>query len=170
MTTLDRRTHTNTGRYAQRKGKDAEQNFARYLTAWWPEAKRWVRTGWKVGDRVSRDCGDIDGTPGLCWQVKHLGSDFTDTQVRELMRATEDQAITAAADLGILVQRRAGKAHPGDWYTWITASDLHYLMQRARNPELVQLGQPPATTTPLRLLASDLVALLTAAGYGAPPP
>lgn len=170
MTALDRRTHTNTGRYAQRKGKDAEQDFARYLTAWWPDAKRWVRTGWKVGDRVSRDCGDIDGTPHLAWQVKHLADDFSDTKVRELLRATEEQAVTAAADLGILIQRRAGKAHPGDWYAWLWASDLHALLDRKYHPEVLLVGEPPAMTTPVRLLVADLVALLTAAGYGAPPP
>lgn len=170
MTAVDKRTHIDTGRYANRKGKDAEKDFARYLTAWWPDAKRWVRTGWKVGDRVSRDCGDIDGTPGLCWQVKHLGSDFTDNQVRELLRATDDQAVTAAADLGTLIQRRAGKASPSDWYAWLWASDLHFLLERKRFPAVPHVGEPPARTTPVRLLVADLVALLLDAGYGAPPP
>lgn len=166
MTAIDRRTHADTGRYAQRKGKDAEQDLARYLTAWWPDAKRWVRTGWKVGEKVSRDCGDIDGTPDLCWQVKYLGSDFSDAKVRELLRVTEAQAVTAAADLGVLVQRRAGKAHPGDWFAWLWASDLHFLLERKRNPDVLWVAFEPAATTPVRLLVGDLVPLLLAAGYG----
>ncbi|QWF78734.1 hypothetical protein [Amycolatopsis sp. CA-230715] len=168
MSTLDRRTRAEIGRSSNRRGKEAEQAVARWLREHgWPDAQRTVRTGWKVGDHQSRDRGDIDGTRGLCWQVKTSRDDFTDTRVLAVLAATADQAVASGADYGIAIERRAGKTDPGRWWAWMTAGDLYALAETARNPFVLAVPQP-VLDVPVRLLLRDLVPLLHAAGYGAP--
>ena len=162
---LDRRTRREIGRAANRKGKDAEQAVARYLREHgWPDAQRTVRTGWKSGEHHSRDRGDIDGTPGICWQVKTSVDDFTDTRVLRVLAATADQAVASGADLGIVVQRRNGAADPGRWWTWTTAGDLLALAEAARNPDLLAVSEPHLNV-PVRTMLADLVPLLHAARH-----
>ncbi len=165
MSTLDRRSRAEIGRSANRKGKDAEQAVARFLREHgWPDAQRTVRTGWKSGDTRSRDRGDVDGTPGICWQVKTSVEDFTDTRVLRVLAATADQAVASGADLGIVVQRRNGAADPGRWWTWTTAGDLLALADAARNPDVLTVPEPHLSF-PVRLMLADLVPLLHAAGH-----
>lgn len=164
MNTLDGRTRAEIGRSANRKGKDAEQAVARYLREHgWPGAQRMVRTGWKVGDQVSRDHGDITGTARLCWQVKTSASDFTDSRVLRVLAGTVDQAVAGGADYGIAIERRAGKTNPGRWFAWLSARDLAALLSPAG---ATVAGRDE--TAPVRMLLEDLVPLLHAAGYGQP--
>ncbi|OXM69657.1 hypothetical protein [Amycolatopsis vastitatis] len=166
MTSLDRRTRAEIGRSSNRRGKEAEQAVARWLREHgWPDAQRTVRTGWRVGDRQSRDRGDIDGTPRLAWQVKTSSADFTDNQVGNVLAAAADQAVASGADYGIAVERRAGKSDPGAWFAWLTAGDLHQLAETARNPDVLTVAGP-RLEVPVRLLLRDLAPLLHAAGYG----
>ncbi|WP_158884068.1 hypothetical protein [Amycolatopsis anabasis] len=168
MTSLDRRTRADIGRAANNKGKEAERAVARYLREHgWPDAQRMVRTGWKTGDRASRDRGDIDGTPGLCWQVKTSAGDFTDHRVLDVLAETADQAVASGADYGIAVERRAGKTNPGRWWAWMPAGDLYNLVENARYPDVLTASGPDLNV-PVRLLLRDVVTLLNAAGYGAP--
>ncbi|GAA1962066.1 hypothetical protein [Amycolatopsis minnesotensis] len=168
MSTLDRQTRAEIGRSSNRRGKEAEQAVARWLREHgWPDAQRMVRTGWKVGDRRSRDHGDIDNTPRLAWQVKISPEDFTDSRVLVVLAATADQAVASGADYGIAIERRVGKTDPGRWWAWITAGDLYALAETARNPFVLAVPQP-VLEMPVRLLLRDLVPLLHAAGYGIP--
>ncbi|WP_370944042.1 hypothetical protein AB5J62_33715 [Amycolatopsis sp. cg5] len=168
LSTVDRRTRAEIGRSSNRRGKEAEQALSRWLREnGWPDAQRTVRTGWRVGDRQSRDRGDIDGTPRLCWQVKTSAEDFTDNRVLKVLAATAEQATASGADYGIAVERRAGKTDPGRWLAWITAGDLYALAETARNPFVLAVAQP-LLDVPVRLLLRDLVPLLHAAGYGSP--
>lgn len=165
MTTLDGRTRAEIGRSSNRRGKEAEQAVARYLREnGWPDAQRMVRTGWKVGDRQSRDCGDLDGTPRLCWQVKTSAGDFTDNRVLAVLTATTEQTVASGADYGVTIERRAGKTDPGRWWAWLTARDLHSLMDSA--PATVLAAPEHRLDAPVRMLLRDLVPLLHAAGYG----
>lgn len=169
MTTLDRQTRAEIGRASHRRGKEAEQALTRWLrTRGWPDAQRTVRTGWRVGDQRSADRGDIDGTPRLAWQVKTAAADFTDTAVLAVLAGTADQAVAAGADYGIVVQRRIGKTDPGRWHAWITAADLHSLIETAREPDRLPTVEP-RLDAPVRMLLRDLVPLLHAAGYGTQP-
>ncbi|WP_103339896.1 hypothetical protein [Amycolatopsis sp. CA-126428] len=169
MTSLDRQTRADIGRASNRRGKTAEQAVARWLREHgWPDAQRTVRTGWRVGDRQSRDRGDIDGTPRIAWQVKTSSSDFTDNQVGKVLAAAADQAVASGADYGIAVERRAGKSDPGHWLAWLTAGDLHAIIETARDPDVLAVAEP-RLEVPVRLLLCDLAPLLHAAGYGSQP-
>ncbi|WP_394360706.1 hypothetical protein [Amycolatopsis sp. SB7-3] len=84
-----------------------------------------------------------------------------------ILGQTAEQAVTAGADYGVLVQRRDGKSDPGDWWVWLPAGDLAALIETARDPEIVQVTDP-RHTMPVRLELADLLPLLHAAGYGEP--
>lgn len=148
-------------------GAETERRFAAYLRPLgWPHADRKVNNGWKAGGRESRDCGDIKGTPGLVFQLKRAKAGMTDLEITRALQDAQDQAVAASADLGVLVQRRTGKADPGQWWAYITVWDLHALVVGEQRPPV-----PPGRefTAPVRLLVSDLIPLLHAAGYGMTP-
>lgn len=142
------------GRANSAKGKRAERSLVTWLrTHGHPGAERTIRTGHRVPGRVSADRGDIDGTPGICWQVKDV-DDRALWQVSEWLDATERQRQAAGADVGALVVKRRGQADPGAWWAYV--------------PLGVLAPTVPANLAalPVRLAVADLVAVLGRYGYG----
>lgn len=166
VSTLDSRTRAEIGRSSNNRGKEAEQRVARYLAAnGWPAAKRTVRTGWRVGDKVARDCGDIDGIGSLCCQVKVRSTELSDNGIKDVLAQAADQAVAAGADLGFVVERRAGKSDPEHWWSWLYVGDLYVLIESERDPNVLVVTMPQMNL-PTRLRLGDLVTLLHRAGYG----
>jgi hypothetical protein len=134
------------------KGKRAELALAQYLrSAGWPDAERSVVTGFKASTREVQDAGDISGTP-YTWQVKHYSGGLSDEQVLTFMAEARAQAAQARTRLGILVERRDGKADPAQWWAWLRTVDLGL-------PLGVDLS-PFVHTTPVRMHVGGLVACL----------
>lgn len=158
------KTRAQIGKRNRAAGAQAERDFARYLRPrGWPKAERKPDPGWSAGGRENRDQGDIKETPGLVFQLKYVKDGMTDREITRALQDAQDQAVAAAADVGILIERRAGKANAGNWWAHLTVWDLHALIagQQPRPPE-------PAFTVPVRLLVADLLPILRAAGYGEP--
>jgi Holliday junction resolvase len=150
------------GRSNRNRGAKAERDVARWFRDnGWTNAERKSDNGWKTADRESADRGDIRGLDRLVIQVKYL-ADMTDLAVANAMAAAVEQAVAAGADYGILVQRRVGKASPGQWWAWMSAWDLHTLVAGRHWPV------PPSVEArvPVRMQLQHLVPLLHAAGYG----
>lgn len=152
------RSKSEIGRANLAKSKTRERQLVAYLRATgWPGAERTVRTGYRVAGRSHADQGDVDGTPGLVFQLK----DVQETKhhlVPRWLAETQAQRAAVEADYGVLVVKRAGHAHPGDWWAWLPASDLVRLAGAAH-------GGPDA---PVRLELRFLVIWLRLAGYGTP--
>jgi hypothetical protein len=130
------------------RGHKAERDLARYLRGHgWPDAERLVSAAIRTRDRTRDDCGDL------------VGAALVDA-----LHATTAQTVAGGADYGVLVQRRDGKADPGQWWAHLSLDDLTTLALRdtARIPEDRPL-------VPTRLALCHAVALLHAAGYGEPP-
>jgi len=158
------------GRAARIKGIKAERDLAAYLRTWWPDAERAVVTGFRSGEHVSADQGDIRGAGNVVWQCKHVAT-LSDTQVIEILEQTRNQTYAAGAAYGIFVQRRQGKTHPGHWWAWLNLDELSQLASSGR----YNLGpgrhpyRYPFTgrrMPPVRMLLADVVELLIDAGYG----
>lgn len=147
------------GRSNRRKGHQAERDLAAYLRTWWPGAERKPDNGWRSGDRVSADVGDIRGVPGVVWQVKNVDR----LNIAKAMEETATQAVVAEADFGVLVERRPGHAYPAEWWAWVSVSDVGQLL----TPGVMAAWAVGATTlnAPVRVELRHLVALLVAAGY-----
>lgn len=110
------------------KGLKAERDLANFLlSAGWPDARRSVATGWRTRNRKHQDQGDITGTPGLCFQLKNV-ADPPD-EGAELARWITDVYDQAGPDrLPLLVVKRNGHRHPGDWHLWIRSGVLASLL------------------------------------------
>ena len=149
------------GKANRTKGHQAERDLARYLrTNGWPDAERKSDNGWRSTDRESADLGDIRGVDRLVIQVKNVAG-MSDAQIAAAMTDAIHQTVAAGADLGILVERRPGKADPGLWWAWVSAWDVHQLITGPvpAHPKLV-------FDVPVRMQVRHLVGLLHHAGYG----
>jgi hypothetical protein len=150
MTTASQRGTAN-----RRKGLTAERDLCRWLrTNGFPHAERAVRTGFRVGDRVSADPGDVTGTPGIAWSVKDCAVDQPAKWLAELDRMTPAHP----SDVRLLVHKRRGHATPARWWCWM------------RMDALVALADDAETgfVFPVRVELGDALMLLRAAGYGTP--
>lgn len=158
------RTRSQIGKSNSAKGKESERRVASYLKVnGWPQAGRLVRTGYRNGENVSRDEGDIGKTPGLAWQVKYVAEkDWW--KVPQWMAATEDQRIASGADYGILVVRRHGHAHPSEWWAYLWAADVVSLVVGRRPSPGLDLGA--SLHFPVRFELHNLIPILHARGYG----
>lgn len=144
---------TTRGAANRRKGHDAERALVTWLRAnGWPHAERSVRTGFRSGDRELPDTGDVDGTPGIVWQVKNVARE----DIAAWLTETEAQRTAARAHFGVLVQRRSGKADPGRWWAWMRLGDFSW-------PVYSQVFAP------MRLEVRHLASLLRDMGYGGEP-
>lgn len=158
-----RRTRSQIGKANNRKGKDRELRVVAFLRVnGFPGAERMVRTGYRNSGRVSPDCGDITGTPGIAWQVKDI-AEREWYKIPRILADTENQAKAANADFGVLVIRRPGHAHPSEWWAHMHLDDLAQLVA----------GDPPPPRRPLlhfpvRFELGELIPILRAAGYGTP--
>jgi hypothetical protein len=159
-----RRTRAEIGRSNLARSKEQERKVATYLrVTGWPGAERTVRTGYKSKKREHADLGDIDGTPNLVWQVKDTAEKAW-WQVNNWLAETDTQRIAAKADFGILVVRRPGHAHVGEWWAWLYLGDLVRLFS-------IDVEVSPAIhfAAPVRLELRHLLPVLQAAGYGTAP-
>ncbi|GAA0989173.1 hypothetical protein Q7689_11320 [Nocardiopsis tropica] len=141
-------------------GTTAETAVVRYLAAHgWPAAERRALTG-------ALDCGDVSGTPGICWEVKggRTAETVGDGLLGDWLEETERERLNAGADLGILVTKRTGYG-PARAASWWAHADMVTWMSLCR-------GRIPLADTlfsePVRMRLSALVPLLHAAGYGTP--
>lgn len=144
-------------------GTAAETAVVRYLrTHGWPSAERRALTG-------VDDCGDITGTPGICWEVKAgkaaiaAARSASDAQIRAWLIETEVERDHARAGVGILVTKRGGvgASHVGAWWAYLDLSTWDALR-----------GLPSTPWDPahhLRMRLDSLVPALHAAGYGTAP-
>jgi len=133
-------------------GTVAETAVVRYLRAnGWPNAERRALRG-------AYDCGDVTGTPGVCWEVKagQAASTASDGQVALWLAETETERVNAKADIGILVLRRAGISgrNCGRWWAIMP---LQVVDVRAPLRHRID---------PVRLHLSTAVTLLHSYGYG----
>jgi len=134
-----------------------------------PNAERSVRTGYRVAGRELVDAGDIDGTPGLAWQLKALKPlTAAENAVPGWMTETERQRVAAGADLSVLVVRRDQR--PAEqWFAFLPLVDLIAL--GAGVPladEHLTVNRLADVAIPARLYLGDLVTLLRSRGYGDP--
>lgn len=158
-----RRTRSQISKSNNQKGKDRERRVVAYLrVSGFPGAERTVRTGYRNGNREFRDRGDIDGTPGIVWQIKAV-AECEWYRVPQFMLETDQQKNAAGADIGILVIPRPRYAHPAEWWAHVWYDDTHRLVAGDDTPP----GVPPATLRfPIRMELQELLPLLRLAGYG----
>lgn len=159
------RSHSQIGRANLEKSKVAERALATYLrTHGWPGAERTVRTGYRVDGRTFGDHGDVDGTPGVAWQMK-----VTDDRRLHLVPAwlaeTDAQRGAAGADYGVLVIKRAGHAHPGTWWAYLELSAFLALVDADYGLTTAGSSAQPVPGA-IRLELASVVAALHWAGYG----
>lgn len=146
-------------------GKDTEQRVARWLRedGGFPHAERTVRTGYRTAARELVDAGDIDGTPGIVWQIKSLRPAVrAEREVPGWLLETEVQRAAAGASVGLLVVRRWGTTDVGRWWCFLTAADLFGLADGFGGAAM-----DPGVLMPVRLEVRHMVALLRGWGWGA---
>lgn len=121
-------------KFSTDKGKRAERDVARFLETWWPQAARMVTTGYRTSRSVVADTGDLRGLPFTVQVKDHTGTPakpsnpLTDGTVKQLLHATRAQADAAGHVVGVLVEKRRGKASPGDWWAHLDALTLSWLL------------------------------------------
>jgi len=161
--TRPRRTRSQIAKANNTKGKERERRVVNYLrVSGFPGAERTVRTGYRNTGREFRDQGDIDGTPGLGWQIKAVAEKEW-YRVPQFMLDAQNQANAAGADFGILVIPRPRHPHPGEWWAHIQAWDLTGCVASQ-----TRAAHEPLLRFPVRLELRHLVPLLRMAGYGTP--
>jgi hypothetical protein len=161
-----KRTPAQIGKANSEKGKWAERQVANYLrTAGFPGAERTVRTGYLTKHRGMPDYGDIDGTPGISWQVKNV-EPARWSRVPIWLAQTEMQRGASRADIGLLVVRRPGRADPARWWVWLMARALVDLGSGGQDSTF---SERPDLAVPVCLELADLAPILRQAGYGTPP-
>jgi hypothetical protein len=105
---------------ARRKGAAAEREIANQLAD---------LTGWRVRRRLQEgradDCGDLEGLPGVCAQVKN----YTDPAraLREALAELPTQRDLAGARWGVAFIRRPG----GRYVAAMTVEDFVSLLREA---------------------------------------
>lgn len=150
------------GRANGQRGKRAERDLVTWLRVHgWPGAERTVRTGYRTTGRTHGDHGDIDGTPGLCWQIKDV-AERSHSLIPQWTADTERQRIASGADIGILVIKRRGHADPGDWWAHVSLIDVIWDCDTSTQTML----PGPLFRVPIRLAVADLTPILKHWGYG----
>lgn len=152
------RTPSQRGAANRRKGHTAERDLCRWLrTNGFPHAERAVRTGFRVGERVSADPGDVTGTPGIVWSVK----DCAVEELRKWLAELERMRAADNAPVALLVHKRRGHADPARWWCWMPLDLALWLISGSSRSE-------DAYRVPMRMELGHVVTLLRAAGYGDP--
>ena len=118
---------------AARKGKMAEREVAGLLSALtgWPVVRR-LRQG------VALDCGDLDGVPSTCVQVKNYYD--IGRAVREGLPGMRRQKANLGARYGVVLVRRRGQVGPHRWVAVLDLEDAARLLADAsRSPTSCEL-------------------------------
>lgn len=109
---------------SKRKGDAAELEAARLLAQ---------LTGWPVRRRLGAgradDCGDLDGIPDSCVQVKHY-RDIT-RAINEILTELPVQQTNAGTPYAFGLVRRPG----GRWFAVLDLPNLCALLREATEPE-----------------------------------
>lgn len=127
-----------------------------------PHADRTIRTG----GTGRADLGDIDGTPGLVWQIKSLRpATRAEAAVPGWMVETEQQRAAARASLGILVVRR-DLFVPASWWAFLPLVDLYGLGDGFTGRTAPRLAE--GELVPVRLRLDHLCRVLRGFGFGEP--
>lgn len=163
------KAHTDRGKATERLAVQALRSLG------FPHAERVVRTGYTTTDRESPDAGDIDGTPGVCWQVKALRpATRAEALVPAWLADTEAQRIASGADVGVLVVRRDHFLAPR-WWAYLDAAVLAWLVEVHRVEALhtapagwpgIAVDELQRLGIPARLELRDACTILRRAGYG----
>jgi hypothetical protein len=134
------------------KGKNAERAVVAYLKPIFPDARRTVRTGYRNAVTSADDEGDIDGTPGLCFQVKALGTELVSGKVLNALHA--DVRVQAGSRLPLILNKRNGRSDVGQWWVWLPVGDL--VMVKSGMPSYMVNGAGTLVRVPLFNIISDL--------------
>jgi hypothetical protein len=106
---------------SKRKGDAAELEAARLLAE---------STGWpvrrKLGAGRADDCGDLDGVPDTCIQIKNYPKD-PQRAVAEILRELPHQQMNARATFAAGLVRRPG----GSWFAVMDLYQLTTLLREA---------------------------------------
>lgn len=136
----------------QAKGKAGEQAVVNYLKPVFPDARRTVRTGFRNAKTSAADEGDIDGTPGVCFQVKVLADELTSGKVLQGIYAeTLEQA---AGRMPLILNKRVGRGEVGQWWVWLTVGDLVFL--KSGMPNYMINGGQTLVRVPLFNIIHDI--------------
>jgi hypothetical protein len=152
------------------RGKDTERKAVAALRVLgFPHAERTVRTGYRSTARELEDLGDVDGTPGIVWQIKSLRpASRAEAAVPVWLVETEQQRRAARASVGVLVVRREGLV-ASRWWAFVTLRTLYGLADGFSGT--LTNGMPAALrAAPVRLELADACLLLRAHGFGQPLP
>lgn len=141
-------------------GTHAESATVRCLAAsGFPNAERRQLRG-------IRDAGDVTGKPGLAWSVKGglAAKGASDLDIARWLAELETQRGHAKADIGVLVQQRAGvgETNAHRWWAWLRLEPLAILVDPG------SFVAEPIQAAPVRLLLGDALLLLRSNGYGDP--
>lgn len=137
---------------SQAKGKRGELAVVDYLKPWFPDARRTVRTGFRNAKSSAADEGDIDGTPGMCFQVKVLADELVSGKVLQGIYAeTVEQA---AGRMPLIVNKRNGLGEVGQWWVWLAVGDLVRL--KSGMPSYMVDGGQTLVRVPMFNLIVDL--------------
>jgi hypothetical protein len=137
------------------KGIKAERDLVRYLIAHGAPAS--VRRSAETGTTQHQDTGDIRGLPGVCIQMKNTPSRaMVDQYLLDCMTEVEDQREAANAAIGVLIEKRNGKASPAGWWLWANLPTINAMCYSECRPA-VAADMPPFYRVPLYGVVDDLL-------------
>jgi len=111
------------GRRSRQKGAEAERAAARILQAIYPDAQRRVSGEEGQGETLGRD---LKGTPGLCVQVKEMGTP------RPLAAFEEAIAAADASEIPVAFVRQSSRSHSTPFRVVISVPTFLKLMNALR--------------------------------------
>jgi hypothetical protein len=97
----------------KQKGTAAETAVLRFLSGWWPNVTRLAPAG-------AADCGDLDGVPELCVQVKN----HRQMRLADWVDQASEQAERARKPYAVVIHKRVRKGDPAEWYATLTLRDF----------------------------------------------
>jgi hypothetical protein len=115
---------------ADAKGKRYERALVDALKHFgFDDARRTVRTGYRNARTQADDEGDVDGTPGLCFQMKALKTELVSGVVLDALY--QEVRVQAAGRMPLIVNHRVGYGNPLNWWLWIGADHFVHVMTTA---------------------------------------
>lgn len=157
------KTASQRGKANRDKGAKTERELCTWLRPWWPDVDRAVRTGYRAGNRESRDNGDVIGTPGIVWSVKNAERERISTWWPQLMAMRPIEGEPDGMTVRLLVVKNNGHSCPAEWWCW------QPLWQLVTITTGLSLAIPePGGTDLVRCHLATVVHRLRVFGYGEP--